>query len=207
MKNEVILSYNSQYNVENYLQDFLNVLVDNDIITEEEAEEIKEVEDLKEIGIEEEELDEYISRIKKVEKDIFIEKSKKYFKKWWYVIFDDDDEIVWARSFYNIQEVLEYFIDRNTNNFELNIFRNWDIEYSEHSWNAMFWKTNKIRYIENFQDKEEMIKIIREHMRDEIDYRDLIEELDNTYEANNLEDLSENELQTLMYDTLYTRYY
>jgi len=102
---------------------------------------------------------------------------------------------------------LEYFVDRNTNNFEINILENGNIEYSEHSGNAMFWKTNKLRYLENFEDKEEMIKIIREHMRDEIDYRDLIEELEEKYEAKVLEDLSINELQTLMYETLYTRYY
>ena len=142
-----------------------------------------------------------------MDKEIFLEEAKEHFKSWEYVIFDNEDEIVWARSFYNIQEVLEYFVDRNTNNFEINILENGNIEYSEHSGNAMFWKTNKLRYLENFEDKEEMIKIIREHMRDEIDYRDLIEELEEKYEAKVLEDLSINELQTLMYETLYTRYY
>jgi len=52
-----------------------------------------------------------------------------------------------------------------------------------------------------------MIKIIKEHIRDEAEHKDLLNELKENYKANKLEDLTENELQTLMYDILYNRYF
>ena len=137
------------------------------------------------------------------------EELKNYFKSGDFIFYRYEDEeykIFYTRSLYEVDDLINYFVNSYTDTFTIKIFKNWDIEYEELCYNSQWWNCYKLRRPDNYK-KDEMIKIIKEHIRDEAEHKDLLNELKENYKANKLEDLTENELQTLMYDILYNRYF
>jgi len=202
-KIEILLAYKDFYfeDIKEYLQMYLENMLDLEIITKEQAKQVKDVEDLSDVWLTEEAFYERVNDIKIVEWDSFIEEMEEKFKSWTYIVDATTQTRMWnryyyeAHSFNSFEDILQELAKWDYMYVAFDVYKNWNIEFVwvHHDWKNTRTFTpienlTKKELIEFIEDKEDDIERLKEEVKDvyekpfsKLNKEELIEVIENYY--------------------------